>query len=982
MDIWRLNAAGRVTAAAGVVLAIARPAVAATPAFNVDCNCVIVGRYVLPASTLAALPASGATGSSPLGKYVVTAQPGLLQPAAIMVKRADDGAVLISDEEAADWGFSPDDDRFVVAKEAVGGAPAVVLLFDLTQVPATNLAQLNPSTAGSAISFSPHGVYLIDVELTPSPNAVALQALDARSGSVQFSDAFTFTAGPGQPEDELGAVAVGFGPDALDRTLTYAYITGSTASQWTAVNLQTKTRVVDQQPGAAFVWGFSPCGDAIGIVDDHEPAALKDAVVFETLEPHQLGSSGTFPATDTGALSVDLNNHLLTHASIVEPIAANTSSQACPSPPPNNPPTAAFTAPATSLALLAVQFTDHSADSDGRVVAFSWDFGDGQFSTLRSPTHVFLAAGTFTVKLTVTDDGGAQDSVSHAIEITANQPPHAAFSFVPAAPAIHEIVTFTDQSTDDDGIVTEDWSIDNVHYSGPVVQAKACPPSMNAILDVTDHGGQGGEATETIPVTGSTGDVHVAAGADLAAAIAAACPGDRLVLDAGHYTGGIRVPATISIKGAGMGATFIDGYGSDPGSWVLQVESGATISDLTVTAGGTASPSAAGGGILVLGRFPNVDPAVFAAVELTGNHGFGAMTINDQVALVTISGARIHDNSAETPGTATAISMGCCAAVFVDHTEVAHNTGGSSAISIWESSGLSFVANDVHDNDGVGLATQVVAGPAGTPREVLLSRFAANGAGVQVDLELTFAGNLVVGNRGFGLNAGHAGEVTVVNSTIADNTGAGLGNGIVVYNTIAAGNGTDLDGTLGGGGNNLIGVAPGFVGPGDYHLAPGSPAIDRGDNSAVPASLVVDADGDPRILNGGSGSATVDIGWDEALSGFVEITDAGTDAGPASDAGTGADAGSDAGVESDAGSPSDAGVESDAGSPSDAGVVSDAGNPSDAGSGNDAGSLADAGSSGPPQSGCGCRTGSPGGAVMWLAAVAFFFSRRRRRACR
>jgi hypothetical protein len=242
-----------------------------------------------------------------------------------------------------------------------------------------------------------------------------------------------------------------------------------------------------------------------------------------------------------------------------------------------------------------VQFTDQSTDSDGRVVAWSWSFGDGQFSSLRSPIHAFSAARSYTVKLTATDDGGAQDSVMHSIEIAANQPPQPSFTFTPAAPSARDIVTFTDTSTDDDGIVSEDWSIDGVSYSGHVVQAKACGPSMMVALDVTDHGGQGVELTQTIAVSGGPGDVHVPAGADLTQAIAAACPGDRLVLDAGHYTGGVVVPAKITLAGAGMGATFIEGIGSSSKPFVLQVEAGATISNLTITGGGVTTPAVAGG---------------------------------------------------------------------------------------------------------------------------------------------------------------------------------------------------------------------------------------------------------------------------------------------------------------------------------------------------------------------------------------------------
>jgi len=54
-----------------------------------------------------------------------------------------------------------------------------------------------------------------------------------------------------------------------------------------------------------------------------------------------------------------------------------------------------------------VHFTDLSTPVDGRVVAWAWDFGDGETSTERNPTHRYLAPGTYVVKLLVTNEDGA-----------------------------------------------------------------------------------------------------------------------------------------------------------------------------------------------------------------------------------------------------------------------------------------------------------------------------------------------------------------------------------------------------------------------------------------------------------------------------------------------------------------------------------------------------------------------------------------------
>ena len=56
-----------------------------------------------------------------------------------------------------------------------------------------------------------------------------------------------------------------------------------------------------------------------------------------------------------------------------------------------------------------------SNDSDGTIASYSWDFGDGTAAgTSATPNHTYAAAGTYTVKLTVTDDNGAPDTVTHA----------------------------------------------------------------------------------------------------------------------------------------------------------------------------------------------------------------------------------------------------------------------------------------------------------------------------------------------------------------------------------------------------------------------------------------------------------------------------------------------------------------------------------------------------------------------------------------
>ena len=80
----------------------------------------------------------------------------------------------------------------------------------------------------------------------------------------------------------------------------------------------------------------------------------------------------------------------------------------------NAPPVANFT---SSVSGLTVSFTDTSTDSNGTIASRSWNFGDGTTSTATNPSRTYAAAGTYTVALTVTDNGGASNTVSRSVTV-------------------------------------------------------------------------------------------------------------------------------------------------------------------------------------------------------------------------------------------------------------------------------------------------------------------------------------------------------------------------------------------------------------------------------------------------------------------------------------------------------------------------------------------------------------------------------------
>jgi PKD repeat protein len=86
----------------------------------------------------------------------------------------------------------------------------------------------------------------------------------------------------------------------------------------------------------------------------------------------------------------------------------------------NQPPTAALAAtPSTGAAPLTVSFYGSgSADPDGTIASYSWNFGDGGTSTAANPGHTYATAGTYLATLTVTDNNNT--SASAAVTIIVN----------------------------------------------------------------------------------------------------------------------------------------------------------------------------------------------------------------------------------------------------------------------------------------------------------------------------------------------------------------------------------------------------------------------------------------------------------------------------------------------------------------------------------------------------------------------------------
>lgn len=106
-----------------------------------------------------------------------------------------------------------------------------------------------------------------------------------------------------------------------------------------------------------------------------------------------------------------------------------------------------------------VRFESRSVDPDGSIARVRWDFGDGGTSDLPSPSHLFVAPGTYPVRLVVVDDLGLRAEREFAIEVE-NLPPRAEI-LAPTEFAYAGVPTKLDGSASDpDGFVASArWEI-------------------------------------------------------------------------------------------------------------------------------------------------------------------------------------------------------------------------------------------------------------------------------------------------------------------------------------------------------------------------------------------------------------------------------------------------------------------------------------------------------------------------------------------
>ena len=153
---------------------------------------------------------------------------------------------------------------------------------------------------------------------------------------------------------------------------------------------------------------LSGCGDDASSSDPFVADAGGDAIGRDAIGPDAIGPDGT--ALD-GAMVDAAGDTTLEATGDTNPHG-------------NLPPTASLdVSPRVGASPLeAVLDASGSADPDGSIVAYSWDFGDGASGDGVSLHHTYSTPGCFRVVLTVTDDDGLTDQAATTVVVTQGVP--------------------------------------------------------------------------------------------------------------------------------------------------------------------------------------------------------------------------------------------------------------------------------------------------------------------------------------------------------------------------------------------------------------------------------------------------------------------------------------------------------------------------------------------------------------------------------
>lgn len=323
-----------------------------------------------------------------------------------------------------------------------------VIPLDLTTNPATTLTTIPVGMAPFPVAITPDGskafvgnlgdasISVLDIQtnqviatisvsaalntLAIAPNGATLYAPDASSSRIIRMNTSNYTL-----ESDIildyNPIGIAITPDGTEAYVTNPFVSSGNTFTVTAINLLTHTKVANillpGQPHTAIA--IAPDGKTVYV-----PLIEVGKIATILTSSHTTGDSISIAQNDTTVQVITIT--------------------------PDQAPTASFTVSQSSAVGQPTSFDASSSSSPiGTIATYTWDFGDGSTLFTSSPfvEHTYASAGSFLVKLTVTNSGdtsvietftgqtmsnfgGPSAQVSHPINVQPQIAPKRAHNFI------------------------------------------------------------------------------------------------------------------------------------------------------------------------------------------------------------------------------------------------------------------------------------------------------------------------------------------------------------------------------------------------------------------------------------------------------------------------------------------------------------------------------------------------------------------------
>jgi PKD repeat protein len=295
-------------------------------------------------------------------------------------------------------------------------------------------------------TYAAAGTFTVTLTVTDNQGATATKSADVSVAKPNQAPTASFTvttsqltgnfdaSGSTDPDGTIASYAWDFGDNTMGtgKTVSRNYTAAGTypvtltvtddlgATKSTTQNVSVTSPPPNTPPNASFtvaqndltvnVQSTSSDPDPGGSIVATSWAFGDGASSTNTAATHTYTTAGTYQITLTVKDNSDATSSKTTSVMVTA------------APTPNKAPTAAFTSSVSGLT--ASLNASGSSDSDGTITRYAWDYGDATTAVTpgSTATHDYAAAGTYTVKLTVTDNGGATATASHDVTVSSPAP--------------------------------------------------------------------------------------------------------------------------------------------------------------------------------------------------------------------------------------------------------------------------------------------------------------------------------------------------------------------------------------------------------------------------------------------------------------------------------------------------------------------------------------------------------------------------------